>query len=113
VRPGSRAENGEQLDAPRTWVRLIIAAILVVGLGGALAIYLTAEPVSGDLLGREDSRQYLRAMELYGGKANILAAELLDWFQSLWHGRRLAVTVACTTVLAAAAVWLVDVVSQE
>ena len=54
-----------------------------------------------------------RTMELYGGKANILAAELLDWFQSLWHGRRLAVTVACTTVLAAAAVWFVDAVFQE
>jgi hypothetical protein len=85
----------------------------VVGLGGALAIYLTAGPTPGDPLGREDSRQYLRTMELYGGKANILAAELLDWLQSLWHGRRLAVTVACATVLAAAAVWLVDVVLPE
>jgi hypothetical protein len=85
----------------------------MVGLGSALAIYLTAAPAPDDPLGRQDSRQYLRAMELYGGKANILAAELLDWFQSLWHGRRLAVTVACTTVLAAAAVWLVDAVFQE
>lgn len=84
-----------------------------MGLGSALAIYLTAEPTPVDPLSREDSRQYLRAMELYGGKANILAAELMDWFQSLWHGWRLAVTVACATVLAAAAVWLVDVVSQE
>ncbi|MFI5325140.1 MAG: hypothetical protein ACHQ7H_02810 [Candidatus Rokuibacteriota bacterium] len=85
----------------------------MVGLGGALAIYLTAAPVPDDPLGRQDSRQYLRTMELYGGKANLLAAELLDWVQSLWHGRRLAVTVACATVLAAAAVWLVDAVSQE
>lgn len=52
-------------------------------------------------------------MELYGGKANILAAERLDWVQSLWHGRRLAMTVACATVLAASAVWLVDAVFQE
>ncbi len=52
-------------------------------------------------------------MELYGGKANILAAELLDWFQSLWHGQRLAATLACLTVLSAAAVWLVDAVFQE
>ena len=85
----------------------------MVGLGSALAIYLTAGPAPDDLLGREDSRQYLRAMELYGGKANLLVAELLDWFQSLWHGTRLAATVACLTVLAAAAVWLGDVVSQE
>jgi hypothetical protein len=92
--------------------RLIIATILVVGLGSALAIYLTAEPAPGDPLGREDSRQYLRAMELYGGKANILAAELMSWFQGLWHGKRLAVTVACITLLAAAAYWLVDAASQ-
>jgi hypothetical protein len=85
----------------------------VVGLGSALAIYLTAAPAPDDPLGRQDSRQYLRTLELYGGKANILAAELLDWFQSLWHGRRLAVTVACTTVLAAAAVWLVDAVFRR
>ena len=85
----------------------------MVGLGSTLAIYLTAGPVAEDPLGRQDSRPYLRAMELYGGKANILAAELLDWFRSLWHGRRLAATVACVTVLSAAAVWLVDAVFQE
>jgi hypothetical protein len=85
----------------------------VVGLGSALAIYLTAESAPGDPLGREDSKQYLRTMELYGGKANVLAAELMYWFQGLWHGKRLAVTVACTTVLAAAAYWLVDAASQE
>ena len=84
----------------------------MIGLGTALAIDLTAGPTPGDPLGREDSRQYLRTMELYGGKANILAAELLDWVQSLWHGRRLAITVACATVLAASAVWLVDAVLQ-
>ena len=85
----------------------------MVGLGSALAIYLTAEPAPGDPLGRADSRQYLRTMELYGGKANILAAELLDWFQGLWHGKRLALTVACITVFAAAGYWVVDAISQE
>ncbi len=85
----------------------------MVGFGSALAIYLTAGPAPEDPLGRQDSRQYLHAMELYGGKANLLAAELMDWFRSLWHGTRLAATVACATVLAAAVVWFVDVASQE
>lgn len=85
----------------------------MVGLSGALAIYLTAGPTAEDPLGPQDSRQYLRAMELYGGKANLIAAELVGWFQSLWRGRRLAVTVACTTLLAAATIWLVDTVSRE
>jgi len=85
----------------------------VAGLGGALGIYLVAGSVPGDPLGREDSKQYLRGMELYGGEANVLAAELMQWFQSLWHGKRLAVTVACITVLVAAVVWFVDLASQE
>ncbi len=47
----------------------------------------------------EDSKQYLRQMEEYGGKANLLASELRKWFDSLWHGRRLAATVTCLTFL--------------
>jgi hypothetical protein len=52
-------------------------------------------------------------MEVYGGKANLLAGEFMHWFQGLWHGKRLAFTVACTTVLVAAAFWLVAAASQE
>ena len=85
----------------------------MAGLGGALGNYLAAASEPGDPLGREGSKQYLRGMELYGGKANVLAAELMQWFQSLWHGKRLAVTVACITVLVASVVWFVDLASQE
>ena len=38
-------------------------------------------------------------MELYGGKANLVASGLRQWFDSLWHGRRLAITVAFLTLL--------------
>jgi hypothetical protein len=51
-------------------------------------------------------------MELYGGKANVLAGELMHWLQGLWHGKRLALTVACMTVLAAAAFRLVAAVAR-
>jgi hypothetical protein len=92
-----------------TRVRLITAAILIVGLGSAIVIYLTAES-AGNLPGydAEDSKQYLRAMELYGGKANLLASELLRCFNGLWHGTRLAFTVACITVVVAGVFWLVS-----
>ena len=40
------------------------------------------------------------------GKANVLAAEFTRWLGSLWHGRRLALTVACATVLVAGGFWL-------
>ncbi len=86
---------------PRERVKLVSATILAVGFSCALMIYLTAGPVPANPLGQpEDSRKYLRDMEVYGGTANVLAAEVRDWFSSLWHGRRLAFTVAVLTILA-------------
>jgi hypothetical protein len=87
---------------------LIAVAILVLGLGGALWIYVAAVLAPGDVSGEDptDSKQYQRQMELYGGKANLLAADLMRWLGSLWHGRRLALTVACATVAVAGGVWL-------
>jgi len=88
-------------------LRFVGAVILVLGLASAMWIYLAAAPATGDALGYnpEESKQYLRTMELYGGKANVLAAELRQWFEGLWHGRRLAYTVACATVLLAGVFW--------
>src|SRR5437870_2266307 len=96
-------------------LRFVAAAILVVGLTGAIWIYLAAAPVTGDALGYNaaESKQYLRTMELYGGKANVLAAELRQWFEGLWHGTRLAYTVACATVLLAGVFWFAAAASEE
>ena len=81
--------------------RVIAIAILVAGFGSALAIYVTATIAPANPLGYEpaDSKRYLREMEFYGGKANVLASELRIWFDSLWHGKRLAGTVVCLTML--------------
>jgi len=96
-------------------LRFVAAAILVVGLAGAIWIYLNAASSTDNALGYnpEESKQYLRAMELYGGKANVMAAELRQWFDSLWHGTRLAYTVAFATVLLAGAFWFAAVASEE
>lgn len=96
-------------------LRFVAAAILVVGLASAIWIYLAAAPATGDALGYnpEESKQYLRTMELYGGKANVLAAELRQWFDSLWRGTRLAYTVACATVLLAGVFWFAAAASEE
>jgi hypothetical protein len=81
--------------------RLIAGAILFAGLGSALVIFLTATPAPANPLGYEpeDTKKYLREMEVYGGKANVLASEFRKWFESLWHGRQLAVTVVCLTLI--------------
>ena len=90
-----------------TCLNLISVIILVVGLGGAILIYLTAEDTPYGVLGYEegrgtaypvmpeDSKQYLRGLELYGGKANVLMDRFRRGFMGLWHGRSLAFTVAC------------------
>jgi hypothetical protein len=78
-------------------------AILLVGLTASLAIYLTARPPAPNPLGYEpeDSKQYLRNMEVYGGRSNLIASELREFLASLWHGKRLALTVAVITLIAA------------
>ena len=81
--------------------RFIAIAILLAGFVSALLIYATAKPDPANPLGYEpeDSKVYLRDMELYGGKANLLASEFRQWLESLWHGRRLAGTVIFLTLV--------------
>jgi len=93
-----------------TCLNLISVVILLVGLGSAILIYRTAEDTPYGVLGYEegcgtvypvmpeDSKQYLRGLELYGGKANVLMDRFRRGFIGLWHGKSLAFTVACITV---------------
>ena len=46
----------------------------------------------------EDSKKYLRDLELYGGKANVLMDQFRRWFMGLWHGKSLAYTIAGITI---------------
>jgi hypothetical protein len=94
----------------KSCLNLIGAIILLVGLGSAILIYRTAEKDSRDVLGYEqgngsvypinpnDSKKYLRDMELYGGKENVLLDEFRRWFLGLWHGKSLAFTVGCFAI---------------
>jgi hypothetical protein len=84
-------------------IRLATRAILVLGFAAAVVIFLTAKPPPENPLGYDpmDTKRYLHDMEVYGGKANVLAAQFRDWFDSLWHGKTLAFTVAVLTMMAA------------
>jgi len=94
--------------ARRLRIRLVTGSLLAGGFGSAIIVYLTAGPEARNPLGYEpeDTKSYLRAMEVYGGKANLLASEFRQWFEGLWHGRTLAYTLACLTVLLAGAFWI-------
>ena len=94
-----------------TCLNLISAIILVVGLGSAMLIYRTAENHPKGVLRYEEeggsvypmmpgeSKKYLRDMELYGGKANVIADEFQHWVVGLWHGKSLAYTVTCIAII--------------
>ncbi len=85
-------------------VRFVTVAILVAGFATAIVIYfVNAAPVDASGYRLEDSKKYVREMEIYGGKMNVLASELGNWFSGLWHGRTLAFTVAVISVLVALA----------
>src|SRR5713226_5683007 len=88
---------------PEESIRFGTRAILIIGFATAVVIYLTAQPPPENPLGYDplDTKKYLHDLEVYGGKANIFAAEFREWFDSLWHGKRLAFTVAVITVITA------------
>ncbi len=95
----------------RKCLSLASVLILLFGLGGAVLIYQTAINNPGRILGYEegngsaypvapeDSKMFLRDLELYGGKANVFGYKLRLWFTGLWHGKSLAVIVGCVTIL--------------
>jgi hypothetical protein len=80
--------------------RLIGVCILVAGLLAAGVINRRAAPDDGssDAIMSGETKRYEYEMERIGGKSNVLAAEFRDWFGSLWHGRRLARTLAFLSV---------------
>jgi preprotein translocase subunit SecG len=93
---------------PRTRLYLISAIILLFGLGGSVLIYLSAGNSSGNLSDYKNSKMYIHDLELYGGKANILMSKFMSWFAGLWHGKSLALTVACITIFISLAVFLIS-----
>jgi hypothetical protein len=91
----------------------ISAFILVVGLISAVLIYFIAEDVPDDVLtyqteggnvstlSPEDSKRYMREMEQFGGRANVIAYKFGIWFGGLWHGKSLAFTVGVLSIILA------------
>ena len=91
----------------RARVRLITGGILVLGLGSATLLYLNARVQSANPLGYEpeDTKRYLRDLEMYGGKVNVLATQAMRWWNGLWQGRQLGLTVAWLTLGTAFLFW--------
>jgi len=69
-------------------------------MSSSLFIYFTAAEIDTDNILTdqiEQSKSYRRSLELYGGKANLLASEFMNWFNALWQGKSLGITAGCIT----------------
>ena len=82
-------------------LKRLTRAILAGGFLAAAVIYVVAGPEPENSPGYDpmQNKMFLHDLELYGGKANVLAAEFRGWFVGLWQGRNLAFTVAVLTIL--------------
>ena len=91
------------------WLRWLSCAILTLGLGSAVFLYVTSSPPPHHPLGYDPfaSKKYVRDLELYGGKLNVLAVECRQWLESLWRGKTLAYTLALLTVMLSSLVWFI------
>ena len=73
-----------------------------------MLIYLVApDDANTDIEQMRTSKMYLHEIEKFGGKAAVLFEELSHWLGSLWHGPRLALTVAWLSLATAAVLFLI------
>jgi hypothetical protein len=94
--------------APRH-LRWLASGICILGIGLAMLLFVTAASPPPHPLGYDPftSKKYLRELELYGGKLNILAVELHQWLASLWRGKALAYTIAVLTLMLSSLLWFI------
>jgi len=85
----------------RTWLNLISAIILLVGLGSSVLIYQRAGNDPYGVLDFENSRLYRHNLEVYGGKFSVIMDDFRRWFLGLWQGKSLAIIIACTSIVIA------------
>jgi hypothetical protein len=87
---------------------LASAFFIIAGLVSAAIIYAMAPgPDSAEqFYGIANSPQYAQQLERIGGTGAVVLAEFHQWFDSLWHGKPLAYTVAVLCVAVAGACFL-------
>ena len=94
--------------------------IALVGLSSALLIYLTAGEDSGldenvqivvvdgktYRVPLASTKSYRRELQRFGGGAALLFDDLDRWFEGLWRGRSLAITLAWITAFVSVGLFL-------
>ena len=88
----------------RTWLYVISAAVLLVGIVSAILIYQEALQEANNDTGYEilggkiypgvgNSKKYVHDLRVYGGEAAVVADQITRWFGGLWQGAQLAYTI--------------------
>jgi hypothetical protein len=103
------AQRTRLFNVDPRWLRLLSYAICTLGLCSAVFLYVTAYPTPQHPLGYDPfaSKKYVRDLERYGGKINILAVEFRQWFDRLWRGQNLSYTIAFLTVILSYLFWFI------
>jgi hypothetical protein len=115
---GERAASGRdaalQIRLLQIGVFILVAGVLVGVLsyvraapdGNEGAIGYVIEGGQSYPVRAEDSKRYEYEAERVAGTSGMLAAELTEWFGSLWHGRKLASMVIVVSIGASLACFL-------
>jgi hypothetical protein len=95
------------------------ALILSLGLAAAALVYFTAEEdnsaneigyvvAGGEVypIAPNQSKRYIRDLERFGGKASVIFDEIDRWFDGLWRGRALGVTLGWISLVVSLALFL-------
>jgi len=95
------ADGEEGWTRRKTLIRRVTRILLAVGFAAAAVAYVVARQQPENPLGYDplQTKQYRHELEVYGGTANVLAAEFREWFAGLWYGTNLAYTIAVLTVI--------------
>ena len=98
------------MPTPRL-VRRLGLAIIALDLVGAAAAYVTAsaDPDADELAQQREMRE----LERLGGTATVQTVRFNQWVGSLWHGERLAGTLAVLGLIVGGACWWIGALMDE
>ena len=114
---GAFSLNGDSHHLVRTALLIAALLVLVAGLAAGATVYFVADEadpsayvVIGDTPYAVDpatSKTYVRQLERFGGKASVLFDDINRFLASLWHGKRLGLTIGALGVAGALALCLI------
>jgi hypothetical protein len=97
---------------------LVCVIVLVAGLCGSVLIYRFADEDQGSAsnyiivdgiaypVPPQLTKRYIRDLERFGGKAAVLFDEFNRWFDALWRGKSLGITLGWISVIVSLAIFL-------